>query len=187
MKSESKDLRVRLTRKLLRDALIQSMKTKHISEITVKSLCEAAQVNRSTFYSHYNNPQDLLEQIEQDVMENVERYIEKKEYMVDDLPSVKGIETILEYVKENSDIFNVLFSENSNLDFAKSILQLSQIIVFNLNTKYDDKTRDYIAIFGISGCISVLKKWLEEGTQETPERISKFFHQILYQGIVSFE
>ncbi len=187
MKNDSTDLRVRLTRKLLRDALIQSMETKHISKITVRALCEAAQINRSTFYSHYTNPFDLLHLIEQDVMENVKNYLEKREYMVGDSPSVKGIIPILEYVKENADIFNVLFSENSDLDFPKKILKLSQIVFFNLNPKYDEKTRDFIALFGISGCISVLQKWLKEGTKESPEEISEFFYQILYRGIMSFE
>ena len=186
MGNGSVDLRVRLTKKLLKEALIQSLKTQHISEITVRALCEKAGINRSTFYSHYASPSVLLKSIEDEVMENINIYLEKKEYMVDKHPSVQGIVPILEYVKENADIFNVLFSENCDLDFPKNVLALSQIIFFNLNPKYDEKTRDYIAIFGLSGCISVLQKWLKSGTVETPEEISEFFYQVLYRGIVSF-
>ena len=58
------DQRVRLSRQLLRSALIVLLKEKNINKISVREICDAAEINRTTFYKHYGNPYDLLEDIE---------------------------------------------------------------------------------------------------------------------------
>lgn len=58
------DRRVKYTKTALREALVTLMQDRHISQITVKALCDLADVNRSTFYAHYTDPYDLLGQVE---------------------------------------------------------------------------------------------------------------------------
>ncbi|MDR2106310.1 MAG: TetR family transcriptional regulator C-terminal domain-containing protein [Coriobacteriales bacterium] len=69
MPKQKSDRRVTYTRTALRDALIELMHNQHISGITVKSICERADVNRSTFYLHYHDQYDLLHQVEHEVLE----------------------------------------------------------------------------------------------------------------------
>lgn len=63
------DRRVKYTLLALRGSLLELMREKDVSRITVKELCERADVNRGTFYAHYASPADLLEQIEQELLE----------------------------------------------------------------------------------------------------------------------
>ncbi len=63
------DARVRYTKKVLRESLLYFMHYKAITEISVKEVCERAEINRSTFYKHYKDCYDLLEQIESEVLE----------------------------------------------------------------------------------------------------------------------
>jgi AcrR family transcriptional regulator len=72
MPKQKNDRRVTYTRTALRDALIELMHNQHISGITVKSICERADVNRSTFYLHYRDQYDLLHQVEQEVLKTLE-------------------------------------------------------------------------------------------------------------------
>lgn len=186
MEKETMDQRVRLTRKLLKDALVQLMQTQHISEISVRSLCELADINRSTFYAHYTDPSDLLRQIEQEVMGNLKRYLEKQDYQDNRPISAQVLTRILEYAKSNAEVFKVFFSQNCDFDFQKEIMELAQIVSFRQNPAYDARTWEYIALYGITGCISILQKWLQDGMIESPEKISEFFLQVLYHGIISF-
>ena len=63
--NEKKDsARVRMTKQLLRRAFTQLLLEKPIQNITVRELCEKAQVNRGTFYLHYKDIYDLMESIE---------------------------------------------------------------------------------------------------------------------------
>lgn len=55
------------TRPALRQALGRLLEQKHLAEITVAELCREANVNRSTFYRHYDIPQDILEELWQEL------------------------------------------------------------------------------------------------------------------------
>ncbi len=187
MSKETTDQRVRLTRRLLKDALVHLMQEHHISEISVRSLCELADINRSTFYAHYTDPADLLHQIEREVMDNLKRHLEKQDYQ-DNLPiSAQVLTRILEYARENAALFQALLSENCDFAIQRDIMELTQIVSFAVNPAYDARTKEYLTLFGISSCISVLQKWLQDGMIEPPEKISEFLLRALYQGIISFQ
>ena len=187
MEKETTDQRVRLTRKLLKDALVQLMQKQHISKISIRSICETADINRSTFYAHYTDQYALLHHIEQEVMDNLKHHLKKQDYQRNRPISAQVLVRILEYAKENAEVLKVLFSENSDYDFQKDIMTLSQIVSFQLNPAYDARAQEYLTLYGITGCISILQKWLQDGMIESPEKISEFLLQVLYQGIISFQ
>ncbi len=68
---ETGDLRVRRTRKLLQQALIELAAEKGFADITVGDITERAMVNRSTFYRHYLDKYDLLEKFMDEAYELV--------------------------------------------------------------------------------------------------------------------
>lgn len=51
------------SRSLLHEALLQLLKKKPLNKITVQELCKKAGVNRTTFYNHYETPDDILREI----------------------------------------------------------------------------------------------------------------------------
>ena len=61
---KKEDRRVRVTKRMLKDALIELLKTKDIYHISIRELCETADVNRTTFYKYYGNQFDLLADME---------------------------------------------------------------------------------------------------------------------------
>ena len=63
-----KDYRVRVTKMLIRKEFTELLKKKPIQEITVREICERTGINRSTFYNHYQDVYDLLEQIENEML-----------------------------------------------------------------------------------------------------------------------
>ena len=69
------DRRIKRTRYLLVHALTSLMLKKSIKDITVKELCESVDINRGTFYLHYKDIYDMLEQTEQGLLEQFEQVI----------------------------------------------------------------------------------------------------------------
>ncbi|HPY36299.1 MAG TPA: TetR/AcrR family transcriptional regulator [Clostridia bacterium] len=179
--------RVRLTKKLLKDALITLMQEKHISEISVRALCELAGINRSTFYSHYSDPNALLHSIEQEVMSNLKKHLEKQPSEDKRGISSKVMVQILEYAKANASVFKVLLSENCEFDVQKDVLKLSRIVSFKFNPRYSKQTQEYLTLYGTTGAISILHKWLQDGMIEQPEEISELLLRVLFAGYSSFE
>ena len=72
MKEEILDRRVRKTRRQLKECLTRLLKEKKIQDITVRELAEMADINRGTFYLHYKDVFDLMDQIKNELVEEVE-------------------------------------------------------------------------------------------------------------------
>ena len=63
------DARVRYTKRVLKESFLKLLKEKSVNKITVKEVCELAELNRATFYLHYSDCFALLESIEQELLE----------------------------------------------------------------------------------------------------------------------
>ncbi len=187
MQEAKTDRRVKYTKAMLKQALVELMKTQHISKISVKSLCEHADINRSTYYAHYVDQYDLLRHVEQEVMDNLKQYLEKQDIDSNYPVSVQVLKSILDYIRENEELFCALLSENCDWSFQKDIMELSQVVFVQLNKKHDARTREYLKIFGITGCISIVQKWLREGMVESTTTMSEIALGVLYHGITGFQ
>ena len=58
--TEKVNQRVAITKRLLKESMIQILQKKNIRQVTVSELCSRAGINRSTFYAHYSIPSDVL-------------------------------------------------------------------------------------------------------------------------------
>jgi AcrR family transcriptional regulator len=67
--------RVQYTMDRFKDALLHILATKPLDEVTVTELCRQADLNRGTFYLHFQSPRDLVERIEMDLVEAIRPYI----------------------------------------------------------------------------------------------------------------
>ena len=187
MEEVKKDRRVKYTTMVLKDALVQLMADEHISKISVKSICELADINRSTFYAHFEDQYALLHYIEREVMDNIKQYLERQDYNDNQPISFQVLHGILEYVRGNAALFKALLSENCEPGIQREIMNFSQIISFRVSEKYDSRIHEYLAIYGTTGCISLLQKWMQDGMIESTTEIAEYILQILYSGMSSFE
>ena len=77
-KEETIDRRIRKTRRLLRECLTALLKEKKVQDITVREIADMADINRGTFYLHYKDVFDLMEQIENGLLKELEDMIDEK-------------------------------------------------------------------------------------------------------------
>lgn len=62
------DIRIEKTKTAIHNTFLELRSKKPLEKITIKELCEKAQINKSTFYSHYKDIYDLSDQLETDVV-----------------------------------------------------------------------------------------------------------------------
>lgn len=187
MNEEKTDRRVKYTIMVLKDALVTAMQTEHISKISVKSLCELADVNRSTFYAHFRDQYDLLRVVQREALDKIAAYLRGQDFNESRPISQQALIRILDYVKENANLFKALFSDNGDPDIRTEIMDLTQIFPMDIYESAGERIRGYMAGFGAMGCISVLQKWLNDGMPESTTQIADLIIQILFHGVASFE
>ncbi|MEG0689486.1 MAG: TetR-like C-terminal domain-containing protein [Hungatella sp.] len=191
MKEENLDRRVRKTRKLLRQCLTALLKKKKIQDITVREISDMADINRGTFYLHYKDVFDLMEQIETELLDELEHVL-KRCQPGDLLTKPTGIFTeVYSLVKENSDIVAILIGENGDLNFVN---RLNHIVRekclkdwMDLFCAKDSLSFDAYYSFIVAGCIGIVQYWLKTNMQESPEQLAAMTEQIIIKGIRVFE
>lgn len=170
------DKRVRYTKMFLRESLIRLMKNKPISRITVKELCEEAEINRATFYSHYQDQYDLLLQTEQELIDNVNRCIDS---LVENPNENRLKQVTLEIIKmidENLECVRVLWGKNGDMKFQEKMTQIFHDQFISLlpdNNKTDMLENEFIYLYTINGCIGIIRKWIfDDHDKISPEKLT---------------
>lgn len=185
MNEKKTDRRIRKTETALQNALKELLKTKSLSKISVTELCEKADVNRNTFYSHYQFPEDVLRPLEDEFYSAFIKTI--IEPSLDD----KRFVNYCRFLKANREDFEVLFSENYDFRLLERINALSLQNAFD-ELEYripgiDESKKQYLIDFTIGGCTAVITKWIKGGMKETPEDITEFLNALTRFGSDSFK
>ena len=112
---KKEDLRITKTKKLLYEALLKEMETKAFEDIKVNDLCEISMINRSTFYSHYNDKYDLfvdlLNTLKNELFDKLDEnkfIVSTKEYYME------LIRLLLDHLEEHKKIYYSIILSNRN-------------------------------------------------------------------------
>lgn len=172
MKKENQ--RVKLTKKLLKQSLLELMDKKPVGNITVIELCEKAEINRSTFYNHYGCPNDVLYDIECDFVEDLEEIWQKNQDK--EHPIEKRVEDLCTYLQENKKLAQLLLKESYTSEFPKLLFKASH--VKNIYEKMfadipDEQSRSLLITFVTSGTYNMLREWLNSADPLTPKQMGE--------------
>ena len=186
------------TKKLLKNALIKLMIEKGFDKITIKDITEEADINRGTFYLHYKDKYDLLEQKEEKILKEINEItdnISKKYPKNFILPSKK--ESLLPiftcvyiYIKDNADFMKVVLGPNGDLNFQMKLKNFIEgCLVQNIGIKHEIEKMPikYIATIASSAQLGIIQKWLKNGMEETPQELASFVSDVvcsIYSGVI---
>lgn len=185
---QKKDRRIRKTRAQLQNGLAKLMKTKSINEITVKELVDEVDINRSTFYLHYTDIYNLLEDIENRLMDEILRVIDSHKNVTDG--GLLSIFTdIFTLIDANRDICSALIGEKGDMAFVQ---RMEDIIashgVHDLMNQFmlPERPIHYMISFSMSGCIGMLKEWLSTENSEPPEYMANVAYNTVFHAFKAF-
>jgi AcrR family transcriptional regulator len=183
---QNEDLRVRRTRKLIQEALIElTIEKKTFSAITIRDITERAMVNRSTFYRHYLDKCDLVEQYVNDVFALTavaDANMEKDNYVEEDPP--RGLLNLVEHIQQYAEFYRVMFGPEGDAgfvdDFRGMIEQRFRYLLSLAPNQNDpripsiDMRVSYIA----AGDIGVITWWLENDQPCSAVQLARWISQL---------
>ena len=123
MNEKYESRRVRMTKRLMKDAMLELLEKEELSNISVTSLCETADVHRSTFYKYYSDPADLFREIEKDFLDQIPlppTVLDQKS----EKQLLAATTALFEYIKENKRAFRVFFSGSLENGFSSRLVDL---------------------------------------------------------------
>lgn len=155
--------RSRLTKLLLKQAFLHLMHGKAPTKISVKEICAEAGLNRSTFYLHYNEPNDLLMELEEDAMDLVSGSLSS----IASLNSAASdalelLRSFLHGIREHDELFRALLVENTDPHFRRKLLASALTLTeTSFDIDLDPSIKSDVYLFLVSGSIELLTDWIK--------------------------
>ena len=184
-KSESKYFNTAL---LMDEALLLLLENKEYELITVKEICEKAGVNRSTFYLHYENIDDLLYETIELINKRFKlafdnEVIEPNNLNTDDLFLIDDNHIIpyLKFIKENKKIYKLInnnpFVFRKQETFESMYNDLFRVILDKYGVPDDEK--EYVFSFFGFGLSAIIQKWIEKDCEDEIQKIADIMKKVI--------
>lgn len=189
MAEARQDRRVRYTIMVIRESFIKILKDKPISRITIKEICDGADVNRATFYAHYTDPYDLLHQIENDLIDGINQYLNRYDIKNTLETPVEMLEKILDYIKENAELVDILLNSNEDIQFKQKIIKVfgdQQVLPATVSRSLSKEDADYVFLYFAYGSIGVIQQWLKNGMSKPTKELAELMLRLLNNGRKAF-
>lgn len=178
--------RTRLSKLLFKNALMDLLKEKgSVAKISVRELCDRAELNRSTFYAHYNEPKDLLYEIETELLDATEEHL-KKIGEENDAGAHKYILSFLQYIRQNDKQFRTLLIDTADPDFRSRFMQQSIIqFVNNLRIELPKELEQYIFSYILNGSTGIIIQWIRSDYAVNENEIVNLLFSINQSALVN--
>lgn len=179
--------RVKITKMLLNDSFLRLLEKKPLARVTVKDICEDADLNRSTYYKYYADPYDQMSKLEINIIEEMYSNIElSKDISQNNYSNLYPIiKQLLEYIQAKKDMFRILLSNNGDISLQKDILTIfaEKLLPsdFKMTSEYSTLLQEFIFIS--NGSFGMIYYWLmtdkNESVEELAKHISSFIETFL--------
>ena len=174
-KSGQDNRSVRNTKRRLREGLLRLMEEKPINEISVKELTELVDVNRGTFYFHYQDIYDLLRDMEQDFFDQFDRTLSENAPALDE-EGTPYLHAVFSFIDANRDFCRIMLSPHGDMKFVELVKRRvdEQCRFFwqILAPGADEERRSIYNAFLINGLIGLIQEWVNDRRDLTVESIS---------------
>ena len=182
---KKEDRRVRRTKKLLMQALTELMQQKQIQNITVTELTQLADMNRGTFYLYYRDVFDMVEKIEDEMFNALDRIIAPSSGEGIASQTKPILTELFTLIEQNQDLCRVLLSENGDMSFLHRLYEFLRTKCWNTLSETDtvqEDEFDYHYSFVVFGCAGLIRAWVNRRCREPAEEMALLADSMLRSG-----
>jgi AcrR family transcriptional regulator len=178
------DLRAKRTEKLLLSALIELTVQKGFAAVTVSDLTKEAGINRATFYRHYEDKFELLNQYARTVYELLDSLPEASLPLPADVSARSapvGLVAIFEHIRANAPFYRVMLGPNGESVFADKIRQYIKKRIWRslpAGLQRDTSAVDLYLSYSSSASIGAVLWWLDHDVPCSAEEVAAISYQV---------
>ena len=178
IKPDSGSRRSKMTRRLMKDALMELMENKPLASVSITELCSRADVNRSTFYSYYSDLLQLLKEIEDDIIGQ----LPEAKPIVDcadlDRQLIEEFTLFFGYVRKHARDFFILL-QSGDIHFREHLIDTIMSRFKRETAAIDPLMRRWSYIYCLNGTFGMMKDWI---SQDFPMGDREFAELVLLMG-----
>lgn len=179
------DRRITRSKRALRDALVELIEERGLTNFSASDLCARADLNRGTLYNNFGDMEGLLAALEDDIMDDLENLqscmqrLSLKDvlrYRVNKKP-MPFLVNLFDYLREQGDFLHAIMGPKGDPSFGPRVRDAvcTEIIQTILHERYrNDPTPfvQYYVAFYASAYLGVITHWIETGMKESSQEMA---------------
>lgn len=161
--------RVKLTKQIFENTFAEMLMEMPFSRITIKELCRRAGLNRSTFYAHYADLNDLFDNMEQEFLMRISFF----DTTMCEADRRKQIQAHASYIRQHKHAFIALLNNGRILRKFTLLSQKhnARIHPDSQNSNRQQQNYNLLTAYTVTGVISLLREWVEHAREISDEEI----------------
>lgn len=157
------DLRIVKTKQTIHKALLFLLKKKPVPQIKITELCKEASINRGTFYFHYQNVDDVLQELFEEIMHDLQvSYDEpfKKGFDINGIDLNPNSVKIFDHVKKYEDFYKIVLSEDVSMKYYYMLFdEICKLMAESDYGENDAHLNKYFHSYNANAIIGLLIQW----------------------------
>ncbi len=169
-----KDRRTRKTLTAIHNAMLECLQTTPIEKVTVKQICEAADINRSTFYVYYQDQMVLYQQLENEFIEKLDNVMFKLHSNTTTYE--EHLRNLVHCYSENDMLFMTMLKSRNK---AFKATQHQFITKYHFMEDFiKESDRELALEYYMNGINGVICSWIEGGKRQSEEYIASLLMKL---------
>ena len=180
MKKE--DLRVIKTKISIKESFIELVKKKGFNKVSVTDIVQKANINRNTFYLHYEDKEDLIKKLLDDSAMKIESFLGAADFLkkttfanISELQIRWGLRSILKVMEEEIDFYKTVLTDESLQGYFDQVFDAIK-----------GKLAFLVFEYTMSGIFGLIKQWIKY-SNTTASETAKILAQLSYAGLQKFK
>lgn len=178
---ERENQRIAITKRMLKESILEILKKKDLDAINVTELCREAGINRATFYRHYEIPRDVLMEIQRDLYHELRQQMKLPKSREEIRP---GLEEMCAFMDEHLDLLRILIRCNSDTDFANFINDIymefvKEYVHLEPLRKLSKEDLQLLLLYSAGGSYFVLRSWILGSIKKSPKEMADYIYGLL--------
>lgn len=192
MSTQFIDPRIKRTQQLIRTSLLSLIAEKGFDAITVQDITKRSEINRATFYRHYNDKYDLLDKIIDDMLEVFFKSINPKcfhtiQYEYNEIEPHPLFLVLFEHIEDHADFYKVMLGNKGLNEFRVKMIKAIMDMFFNDFSEIVKKREVIVPVdifmnYIISAELGVVTYWVESGMNYSPSFMAHQLTKLSFFG-----
>lgn len=173
---------VRNTKRKLRASLMKMVLRKPLRSITVKELTNDADVNRSTFYFHYQDVKAMVKEMEGEFFNDFAAALEAIDQKSHDFLLI-----LVRCLENHMDLCKIVLGSNGDMEFLEEMKNIIEEKISRIwksaVPEMSDEDLQILDAFLIGGVVSTLQRWVREEPRASAEALAAVLNRLIFDGL----
>lgn len=180
------DRRIKKTKEAIQTSFFKLIEENKTTKITITDIAKLANIDRKTFYLHYNTPTDIIIEFCSQKTQEFFEHLESEDFFDKPLDTQNVFDAIYELIQKDLSLYQMLASHpvyDAFWEKFKEMCVQNAIDAYSKRLDISPLSLDIYVDYVFSGVISIYRRYLKKDHSYELEEVSKILNDVTFHGL----